>query len=225
MATAERDLEEESVMKKLLGLSCVLALVCAAACGRTDAGITSNVKSKLAADETVKAYQVNVDTQDHVVTLSGTVDTLAAKSRAVDLARQADGVRDVIDNIRVNETVATSGRDVDDRAADRVKEGADATAAGTRRAGDATANGIRRGADAVANSTEKAGHAVQREAHDTNVPDKAKEGGDAVNDGAKKVGNAAKKGAEAVADGAKKVGSEIKDAVTDKNKDSDHDGK
>jgi hypothetical protein len=212
-------------MKRLLGLGWVMALVCTVACGRTDAGITGDVKAKLAADEAVKAYQVNVDTQDHVVTLTGTVDTLAAKSRAVALTREANGVRDVVDNLRVNDTVATSGRDLDDVAADKIREGADATASGSRRAADATTSGIRKGADAVANSTEKAGRTVQREAKDSNVDDKAKEGGDAVADGAKKVGKAAKKGAEAVADGAKKVGSGIKDAVTDKDHDTDKDGK
>ena len=201
-------------MKRLLGLGYVLALVFTVACGRTDAGITTNVKSKLAADGAVKAYQVDVDTRDHVVTLSGTVDSLAAKSRAVELARQADGVRDVVDNIHVNDAVATSGRDLGDAAGDKVRDGA-----------DATAHGIRRGADAVADSAEKTGHAVQREAHDANIDDKAKEGGDVVTDTAKKVGHATKKGAEAVADGAKKVGSEVKHAVTDKDHDSDKDGK
>ena len=212
-------------MKKLLGLGGVLALVFTVACGRTDAGITTDVKAKLAADDTVKAYQVNVDTHDRVVTLTGAVDTLAAKSRAVALTREADGVRDVIDNIRVDDTVATTGRDLDDAAAARIREGADATADGSRRAADATANGIRLGADAAADSTEKAGRTIQREANDANIDDKAKEGGDAVTDGAKKVGKAAKKGAEAVADGAKKIGSGIKDAVTDKDRDSDNDGK
>ena len=201
-------------MKRLMGLSCVLALVFTVACGRSDAGITTNVKSKLAADTAVKAYQVDVDTKDHVVTLTGTVDSIAAKSRAVELARQADGVRDVIDNIHVNDAVATSGRDLGDVAGDKVREGA-----------DATAHGVRRGADAVANGTETAGNAVQREAHDANIDNKAKEGEDVVTDSAKKVGHATKKGAEAVADGAKKVGSEIKHAVTDKDHDSDKDGK
>ena len=74
------------------GLAC--ALVFTVACGQTDAGITSTVKSKLAADDTVKAYQVNVDTHDHVVTLSGTVDSALARERAVVLARETNGVRD-----------------------------------------------------------------------------------------------------------------------------------
>ena len=90
----------------------VAALVFTVACGRTDAGITTDVKTRLAADDAVKAYQVDVDTRDKVVTLSGTVDNLA-KQQAVLLAHQADGVREVVDNILVNETAGTSGRGVD----------------------------------------------------------------------------------------------------------------
>ena len=77
-----------------------LALV-AVACAETDAGVTTAVKSKLAMDDAVKAYQIDVDTKDHVVTLSGNVETPAAKERAVTLARATDGVQNVVDNIRV----------------------------------------------------------------------------------------------------------------------------
>ena len=77
-----------------------LALV-AVACAQTDAGVTTAVKSKLTTDDAVKAYQIDVDTKDHVVTLSGNVETAAAKERAVALARATDGVQNVVDNIRV----------------------------------------------------------------------------------------------------------------------------
>jgi hyperosmotically inducible protein len=73
----------------------------AIACAQTDAGITTKVKSKLAADDTVKAYQIDVDTKDKVVTLSGNVDSQAAKDQAVALARGTEGVADVVDNITV----------------------------------------------------------------------------------------------------------------------------
>ena len=88
-------------------------LVCAAgltvACGQTDAGITTAVKSKLAADDTVKAYAIDVDTSNRIVTLSGDVQTSVAKDQALKLARETDGVRDVVDKLHVSETAATSG--------------------------------------------------------------------------------------------------------------------
>lgn len=88
-------------------------LVCAAgltvACAQSDAGITASVKSRLAADDTVKAYQIDVDTQNHVVTLTGDVQTSVAKDQALKLTRETDGVRDVVDRLRVSEAAATSG--------------------------------------------------------------------------------------------------------------------
>lgn len=89
------------------------AAIMTVACAQTDAGITTNVKTKLAADDTVKAYQVDVDTRNGVVTLSGNVESAAAKDQAIMIARQTDGVRDVIDQIRVGEAAATAGRDND----------------------------------------------------------------------------------------------------------------
>lgn len=74
------------------------------ACGQTDAGITTAVKGKLAADDQVKAYQIDVDTERKVVTLTGTVDTAMAKSRAVEIARTTDGVTNVTDKIVVSGT-------------------------------------------------------------------------------------------------------------------------
>jgi osmotically-inducible protein OsmY len=84
-------------------------LVFTVACSQTDAGITTKVKTKMAADTTVKAYEINVDTKNHVVTLSGDVDTSAAKEQAIQIARGTEGVTDVIDQIHVKETAATGG--------------------------------------------------------------------------------------------------------------------
>ena len=93
------------------------AAILTVACAQTDAGITTNVKTKLAADDTVKAYQVDVDTRNGVVTLSGTVENAAAKEQAITIARGTDGVRDVIDQIRVGEAAATGGTyDLENRA-------------------------------------------------------------------------------------------------------------
>jgi osmotically-inducible protein OsmY len=88
-------------------LAVFAAATLAAACAETDAGITTKVKTRLAADDTVKAYQIDVDTKDKVVTLNGTVDSEVAKERAVMVARETTGVASVVDNITV------AGRDAD----------------------------------------------------------------------------------------------------------------
>lgn len=158
-------------MKKLAAFVSGAALAFTVACGQTDAGITTAVKSKLAADDTVKAYQVDVDTQNKVVTLSGDVETMAQKEHAVMIARNTDGVADVIDQLRVNPTAATSGRlddndvdvdgDVDVRGDVDVDVDNDIEA-GARRGAEAVKDGATRGAEAVKDGARKAGDAIER---------------------------------------------------------------
>ena len=68
-------------LQKVFGFLGIIAVTAAmtTACAQTDAGISTSVKSRLAADDTVKAYRIDVDTKDKVVTLRGEVDTPAAK--------------------------------------------------------------------------------------------------------------------------------------------------
>src|SRR5687767_4834508 len=86
-------------LRSLAGAS--LLAFATVACSQSDPGITTAVKSKFAADDTVKAYRIDVDTKDRVVTLSGQVDNAAAKARAVELARGVEGVKDVVDNTAI----------------------------------------------------------------------------------------------------------------------------
>ena len=79
----------------------VFSLMAAVACSETDAGVTTKVKAKLAADDAVKAYQIDVDTRDKVVTLTGNVENETAKTQASRLARETEGVARVVDNVTV----------------------------------------------------------------------------------------------------------------------------
>ncbi|HET9270792.1 MAG TPA: BON domain-containing protein [Vicinamibacterales bacterium] len=92
-------------LKMLIG-ACAVSLA-AVGCAQSDAGITTAVKNKLIADDLVKARQINVDTADKVVTLTGEVRTQAEESRALQIARDTNGVRDVIDQITVVPEQAT----------------------------------------------------------------------------------------------------------------------
>ena len=83
----------------LLGVLGTAALL--AGCSQSDPGITSSVKSKLIADEVVKARDINVDTRDRVVTLTGTVQSPIEESRAIEIARNTKGVADVVDKMSV----------------------------------------------------------------------------------------------------------------------------
>jgi osmotically-inducible protein OsmY len=80
---------------------------CTALTGKTagqnvdDATITTEVKSKLAADRISSLTRIDVDTDLGTVYLNGNVENSAAKTRAADLARQVSGVRTVVNNLQV----------------------------------------------------------------------------------------------------------------------------
>jgi hyperosmotically inducible periplasmic protein len=65
----------------------------------SDTTITTAVKNKLTADPTTSAAKIDVDTSNGVVTLSGKVPTAAEKSEAERIARNTQGVRQVVNNI------------------------------------------------------------------------------------------------------------------------------
>lgn len=66
-----------------------------------DSDISMAVETNLLLDEGVSAHLVDVDTTDGVVTLSGTVDNILAKERALKITESIKGVRSVINRITV----------------------------------------------------------------------------------------------------------------------------
>lgn len=67
----------------------------------SDAAITAKIKTALMADERTKAFDVNVETDRHVVTLNGTAPSLASKRAAAEIARRTHGVRHVVNHLMV----------------------------------------------------------------------------------------------------------------------------
>jgi hypothetical protein len=68
-----------------------------------DGALTAKIKSKMTLDDTIRASRINVDTLDRVVTLTGSVETEAQRQRALQLARETNGVRNVIDQLSVGQ--------------------------------------------------------------------------------------------------------------------------
>jgi hyperosmotically inducible protein len=85
----------------------ITATACQSMTGRStgtnidDAGITASVKSKLVADKAANLTRVDVDTNNGTVYLNGTVESPEQRSRAEQLAWQANGVRSVVNNLQV----------------------------------------------------------------------------------------------------------------------------
>lgn len=66
-----------------------------------DASLTGKIVAKMALDDAVKARSIDVTTDGATVTLSGRVHSETERDRAVRLARETDGVSQVVDRLRI----------------------------------------------------------------------------------------------------------------------------
>jgi hyperosmotically inducible protein len=140
----------------------------------SDGWITMKIHSQFVPEDALEGSDIDVDTRNGVVTLTGTVPSAAAKARAVALAKATDGVKNVTDQTRIGaprsatgEAAREAGRDTAaatreagrDTAAATREAGRD-TAAATREAGRDTAAAAREAGRDTAAATRKAGRTV-----------------------------------------------------------------
>jgi hyperosmotically inducible protein len=67
----------------------------------TDAWITTKIKADFVNEDTLKGSDINVDTNNHVVTLKGTVASAAGKARAEQIAKTTKGVNHVVNTLTI----------------------------------------------------------------------------------------------------------------------------
>jgi osmotically-inducible protein OsmY len=97
------------LFKPMLALLVLMAVTagCTSMTGKSastnvdDASITAQVKSKLAAEKVATLTKVDVDTNRGTVYLTGNVENAGIKARATEIARQVSGVREVVNNLKV----------------------------------------------------------------------------------------------------------------------------
>jgi osmotically-inducible protein OsmY len=70
-----------------------------------EAALTTKIKAKMALDDVVKARSIDVTTRGTTVTLSGVVESKAEHDRALALARETEGVTEVIDDMKMLQRV------------------------------------------------------------------------------------------------------------------------
>ena len=72
----------------------------------TDGVVTARVKARLIEDPVTKAHQIDVETFRGTVQLSGFVESDQARARALQLARDVEGVKQVKDALEVRRTTS-----------------------------------------------------------------------------------------------------------------------
>jgi hyperosmotically inducible periplasmic protein len=105
------------VAGSLVGAALLALLGCASSMvpkgtRHADSGITSVIQASLEANDKVKARQVDVQTREGVVYLTGVVDTESARQEAGRVAWRTEGVAGVVNDLTVGER--TVGSWVDD---------------------------------------------------------------------------------------------------------------
>jgi len=91
----------------LVGLVLMLSAGCTAMTGKSlgenidDASITASVKTRLAAEKMSSITRIDVDTNQGTVYLNGTVQNIAEKQRATDVAQRVNGVQQVVNNLKI----------------------------------------------------------------------------------------------------------------------------
>ena len=97
-------------LQRIIGAMVVLTFLTLTGCAGTetsrstgtyidDKTISAKVEAQLAADSITQAVQVEVETYDGVVQLSGFVDSEEKRQRAADIALGVSGVKEVKNNL------------------------------------------------------------------------------------------------------------------------------
>lgn len=101
--------------KKIVFIRCLILVMLIAVCSACatkpmlestgefidDSVITTKIKSQIAADSLLKAFQISVETFKGTVQLSGFVNSQKDVDRATEIANNAKGVRSVKNNLIV----------------------------------------------------------------------------------------------------------------------------
>lgn len=66
-----------------------------------DVALTAKVKTALIAEPKLKALPIDVESRDGVIMLYGTADSSASRDRASQVAASVEGVRSVLNNLKV----------------------------------------------------------------------------------------------------------------------------
>jgi hyperosmotically inducible protein len=105
---------------------CVLTISIASAVSAAQLGavkdgwLVMKVHSEMVDEDLLTGSDIDVDVKNGVVTLQGTVPNEAARARALEVARKNDGVKNVVDQLKIAPARAGSTADRVDRAGDRV---------------------------------------------------------------------------------------------------------
>ena len=118
-----------------------------------DGWLVMKVHSEMVDEDVLSGSDIDVDVKNGVVTLQGTVPNEAARARAIAVAKANDGVKNVVDQLKIAPARGSNMAAKADRAGDKAERA-------TERAGEKAERAGERAADKTASATRKAGRAI-----------------------------------------------------------------
>jgi hyperosmotically inducible periplasmic protein len=128
-----------------LGVSVATAQVSAI----KDGWLVMKVHSEFVNEDLLGGSNIDVDVKNGVVTLQGTVTSEAARARALEVARKNDGVKNVVDQLRIGAPTDNKAERTMDKAGDKAAKTADKAEDKMDRAGDKTASAAKKTGRAI----------------------------------------------------------------------------
>jgi osmotically-inducible protein OsmY len=159
-----------------------------------DGWLVTKVHSEFVDEAVLSGSNIDVDVKNGIVTLQGTVPSEAARQRAVAIAKANDGVKSVVDQLRI--VAPASGDASSSSGGGTIERAGNKTGSALGKAGEKTGGALDKAGKAtgkvLGKISGKAGRAVEK------AGDKA---GDGVNIAGEKSGEAARKSGRVVDDG------------------------
>lgn len=106
-----------------------------------DGWLVMKVHSEFVNEDLLSGSNIDVDVKNGVVTLQGTVPSAAARARALELAKKNDGVKNVVDQLKIAPAREGKMDRAGEKAERAAEKAADKTASATRKAGRAIDDG------------------------------------------------------------------------------------
>ena len=123
-----------------------------------DGWLVMKIHSEFVDEDVLSGSNIDVDVKNGVVTLQGTVPSEAARARAIQSAKNNDGVKNVVDQLRIAPAMHDNGKM--DRMQDKTANAADKAADKTARAADKAEDKLDKAGDKTASGAKKTGRAI-----------------------------------------------------------------
>lgn len=149
---------------RLMGVLALAVLMAAPAMAQVntikDGWLVMKVHSEMVDEDVLSGSDIDVDVKNGVVTLQGTVPSEAARARAIAVARANDGVKNVVDQLKIAPARGSNMAAKADRAEDKAERAADRAGDKAERAGEKAERAAERTGDKTENVARKTGRAI-----------------------------------------------------------------